>query len=101
MANTGSVLLAGTLLDNSGNPIASQTIALSYTPSGSTTPVSLGNVTTSPTGSFSTTVTVPAPGTDVFTGTFAAITGYGAATASTPATAINVKTVLTITATVQ
>jgi hypothetical protein len=101
MANTGSVLLSGTLLDNSGNPISGQTIALTYTPSGSTTPVSIGSVTTTSTGAFSSTVTVPAPGTYVFTATFAAVTGYDGTTASTGSTAVNVKTVLTITATVQ
>ena len=99
MANTGSVLLSGTLLDNSGNPLAGETIALAYQVAGGVA-TSLGSVTTNSSGAFSTTVTVPA-GTWIFTATFAAVTGYDAASATSAPTAVSVKTVLTLVVTVQ
>ncbi len=95
MASTASVTLSGTLVDSSNNGIAGQTIALSYNNG------ALPSATTSSTGAYSSVVTVPAPGTYTFTGTFAGVPNqYGGSTASTSPLSVVVKTVLTVTVTV-
>ena len=102
---TGSVLLSGTLLDNSGNPLANMTVALSYAPSSGGTPTPLTSVTTNASGAFSETVVVPAGGPYVFTATFSAVTtgtpNYDGATQTATLTTVPIKTVMTLTAAAQ
>jgi uncharacterized protein YfaS (alpha-2-macroglobulin family) len=95
-ADTGTVVLAGTLLTSGGNPVAGATITFTDT-NGDTIP----SATTDATGAFSVTATVAAPAAnETFTASYAGDATHKASTASATGT-ILVGTTLTLNLTVQ
>lgn len=98
---TRTVVLSGTLEDSAGNGLTEPLTATYISTASGSTAQPFGS-TTSSAGSWSISGSVPAPGNYIFTVSFAGVSGqYDPSSASTPATQVNAKVVLTIQVTVQ
>ena len=96
---TASVQANVTLLDSAGNPIANQTVTITFTPSagGTSSPLGTGTITTNASGQGTLTGSVPAPGTYNFAANFAGVSGqYNASSASQNNVAVATDTTLTL-----